>query len=225
MSTNIPPAFISAWFDRAVEVQFDCSKQGREALQKAAHRIIGEAACQIIRRDDQYICYLVKRDPKMYKSVPFLGLTIVKPLPPRDTAIADRFLDLVVEENSQTPLHIASGSGDAISPLGIAETLLAISASLLLGVYLNDFTHIVVGTALAPLFLLRTNDVNDRILRVAHKYFEWVCDFTFKWHEALRHSYELTTEKAISWRRVRRVIISSKVAVMLLSDLIMKSPG
>lgn len=225
MSINIPPSFISAWFDRSVELKFDCSKQRLEALQKAAGRIIGEASCQIIRSGDQFICYLVKRDPNMYKSVPFYGLTIVKPLPPRDSEIGDRFLALVAEENSQTPSQTPSRSGDDISPLGIVETLLAISASLLLAVYLNDFTHIVVGTVLAPLFLLRTNDVNDRILRVADKYLRWINDFTFNWNEALRHSYELTKEGATSWGRVRRLIVFMKVGVMGLSDMILKTIG
>ena len=231
MNMPLPQSFIAAWFDRVVQVKFDCSTQRREALQKAAARISGEAACQIIQTDTQYICYLVKRDPKMYKSVPFIGLTIVRRLPDKDAAIADRFLDLVKDENSKvtvepTQIQTASRSGDTISPLGIIETLIAISASALLATYLNSFTHIIVGTLLAPIFLLRTNDVNDRIIRTAHKYFEWISEFTFSWYKRVQESYPRIKSEPSSWtKKWHETKHFFSFIGMFFTDFIMKSPG
>jgi hypothetical protein len=228
MNPHISASFMTAWFERMVEVKFDRSKQQIEALYRAAGRLRREAACQIIETDHEYICYLVKRDPKMYRFIPFShpGPIIVRPLPPRDAAIANHFRDLVLEENSRTPSQTASRSEDEISLLGIAETILAISASILLAVYLEDFRHIVVGTLLAPLFMLRSNDVNDRILCAAERYFDWICTFTFQWDKQLRNYYELTRcEPRASLHLRRKVKFNFSLLGFFLTDLIMKGPG
>jgi hypothetical protein len=224
MSTNIPASFISAWSEREVEIKFERPKQRLEALQKAAARIINEAACQIEQNDDHYFCYLVKRDPKMYRSVPFFGLTIVKALPPKDRKIVRRFRKLVVEENSRPAVETTPKLPEAISPLGIAETLLAVSASLLLATYLGDYTHIVVGSVLAPFFLLRTSDSNNHILRVAQRYFDWINDFTLRWYESVYRYYNLTEETPAGWiRRFRNVLGAFKYTAMALGDLALKT--
>jgi hypothetical protein len=226
MSPHIPKSFISAWFERSVELQFDRSKQRMEALQEAAGRIRHEAACSIVRRDDKYICLLVSRDPGTYKSVPFFGFTIAKPLPPMDPEIANRFLSHLAEVNSQRSFNTAPSSRDDISALGIAETLLAISASVALAVYLNDFKHIVVGTIIAPFLLLRSNDINGRILQTAETYLKWIRDFTLKRWEALQHYREVAEHEPGTWRRLcNHAILFPRFLAVFLFDIIFNTIG
>jgi His-Xaa-Ser system protein HxsD len=68
-------------------VEFDSSIQSLGALESAAYRLIGMATCQIERNSDRFICHLTP------KASPSQGE------PVSGSALRERFLDLVTDEN------------------------------------------------------------------------------------------------------------------------------
>jgi hypothetical protein len=222
---SIGPAFISAWSNREIIVRFSSSEQSLRALQKAAQRIIQDAACQIVEEEGAYVCYLVKRDPAMFKTYPLFGITPVKPLPPKNSGIGRRFRKLVAQENSKAEPPQTSSSGEEVSLLAIFESLIAVSGTIALAAYLREFTHIVVTTLLAPFFLLRTSDVNDRILSVAHQYYCWIGRFTHNWLDKVARADELWRGSKDFSGRVNFVLTSLNFTALLLIDLMLKSIG
>ena len=169
MPLPFPPHLVAAWYERQVEVRFDAN-QTLHSLEIAAQRIHPEAACQIVNDGNDYICYLVKRDLNAYKHVPLMGTTMSKPLPPRDETIAERFLDLVKEANSQQKPTITKPS-DVISVMTITETCISSGVAVGLAWYIHDIAHVALAAAFAILFYLRSDAINESVLRISHKYY------------------------------------------------------
>jgi His-Xaa-Ser system protein HxsD len=72
--------------DSEVEVEFPVAAQSLGALQAAAYRLIGTAACQIGKRADLWTCKLIPRSDLAKR-------------PPNAETLKTQFLDLVTDEN------------------------------------------------------------------------------------------------------------------------------
>lgn len=82
-----PAANLPAASSIEVDVDFDTSIQSLSALDAAAYRLIGTAACQIERVGDRYVCRLVSSaNPQ-------------KRAPLSSNELKERFLNLVTDEN------------------------------------------------------------------------------------------------------------------------------
>ena len=65
-----------------IVVDFNASTQSLGALQEAAYRLIGQAACQIDAADGRYVCRLSPSQPQL-----------------KDDELRAHFLNLVTDEN------------------------------------------------------------------------------------------------------------------------------
>jgi His-Xaa-Ser system protein HxsD len=68
-------------------IEFDSSTQNLAALESAAYRLIGIATCQIQRNSDRFICRLTPKGNHSQRE------------PVSGSALRERFLDLVTDEN------------------------------------------------------------------------------------------------------------------------------
>jgi His-Xaa-Ser system protein HxsD len=92
-------AQMSGPLNAAIVVDFNASMQSLGALQEAAYRLIGQAACQIDEADGRYVCRLSPSQPQYQGEelrVHFLNLVTDENLREKVSRETDRLRDVIV---------------------------------------------------------------------------------------------------------------------------------
>jgi His-Xaa-Ser system protein HxsD len=82
-----------------IVVDFSASAQSLGALQEAAYRLIGQAACQIDETDGRYVCRLSPTQPQLHGDelrTHFLNLVTDENLREKVGTETDRLRDVIV---------------------------------------------------------------------------------------------------------------------------------